>query len=142
MGNSEHINELDPKKIKDVISIGVCRIGLKYDPDVLLWTENVNWTGRGDKESYRKILIDTKSPVKICREHWESLKIPEDSKYSFFQYGVVEGFGHNRPPFVRFTEHVRLRHGDVLKDDFAELVHANSRDDFALDAGALGIHEE
>lgn len=94
MGNSEHINKLDPKKIKDIVSIGVCRIGLKYHPDVLLWTENVNWTGRGDKEAYRKILIDTKSPVKICREHWEALKVPEDPRYSFFQFGVVEGFSH------------------------------------------------
>lgn len=94
MGNSPNINDLDPVKVDNMMSIGVCRIGLKYHPDVLLWTENINWMGRGNKEDYLKILIETKSPVKICRDRKEALLIPESPDYSFFKFKSIEKYGH------------------------------------------------
>lgn len=89
LGNSPHINDLDFDKLSNMISIGVCRIGLKYSPDVLLWTENTDWRGRGDRETYRQILINTKSPVKICRKRPDALTIPE-----CIQFDSVDSFGH------------------------------------------------
>lgn len=96
MGNSPHINHLNFDKVDNMLSIGVNRIGLKYDPDILLWSDTFMFTAidyifidHKTRMEYENILKKTKSKIKLCRKHENALQVP-----GAIEYLSVKRFGH------------------------------------------------
>lgn len=94
MGNSPHINHLKYDLVNEMVSIGVNRIGFKYNPSILLWTDCAMFTSdfeamtREYRDQYRSILIQTESDVKIFRKNEHSIRVPGSIPFeSVFEYG-------------------------------------------------------
>jgi hypothetical protein len=95
LGNSPHINRLNYDLINQMVSIGVNRIGLKYNPDILLWTDCCLFTSDWEpiskeyRDEYQDILIRTKSDIKIFRGNVNSFDVPGSMAFD-----TVKEFGH------------------------------------------------
>ncbi len=94
MGNSPHINHLKYDLVNQMVSIGVNRIGFKYNPSILLWTDCAMFTSdfeamtREYRDQYQSVLTQTKSDVKIFRRNEHSIKVPGAIPFdSVFEYG-------------------------------------------------------
>ena len=96
LGNSPHINELDFEKVDSMFSVGVNRIGYKYDPDILLWADCLLFTSKGEfypaeyRSAFHNILKTTRSKIKLCRDHPEILTTDDCIKFK-----TVKKYGHN-----------------------------------------------
>jgi hypothetical protein len=95
LGNSPHINYLNYDLINQMVSIGVNRIGLKYNPDILLWTDCCLFTSDWEpiskeyRDEYQDILTRTKSEFKIFRGNENSFVIQ-----GAISFDTVKEFGH------------------------------------------------
>ena len=92
LGNSPHIHEVDFKKVDEMLSIGVNKIGYVYAPDILLWSETKGVLGKKDlaaDEEYCQLLLDTPSKVKVARGYDKTFRTP-----GCILYPRAYAFGH------------------------------------------------